>query len=279
MHLFPEHKRGPRGIYPSHSALADLPLWTVLACALGVLLWNLGIRGPTSELHAAEFGGSLALAEGAGESGSDLGGGAAHAPGTLLTSPVRLDASSGLPGGGDIDGGSGGSASGEGGAEGSSHDARRALSGGDNGQHDFDVGLSVARGMVRDGQRVGLWETFYENGNRHAKGNYEEDRREGRWQFWSESGGLYLSGDYRDGLREGAWSGWHPSGSRRSEQTYRQGRLTSIHTLWYSNGQVKETGLFVSGLRQGPWEFYDFQGNPDKRTGTYLNGQRVTDGN
>lgn len=277
MHLFPEHKRGPRGVYPSHSALADLPLWTVLACALGVLLWNLGMRGPTSELHAAEFGGSVALAEGAGESNPDRVRGATTGAGTLPTSPVRLDASTGILGVGDGD--SGGSAFGEGGAEDSSHDARRALSGGGDGLRDSDVGLGVARGMVRDGQRVGMWETFHENGERHAKGRYEDDRREGRWQFWSDSGSLSLSGGYRDGLREGAWSGWHPSGSRRSEQTYRQGRLTSIHTLWYSNGQVKETGLFVSGLRQGPWQFYDFQGNPDKRTGSYLNGQRVTDGN
>ncbi|HIF39992.1 MAG TPA: toxin-antitoxin system YwqK family antitoxin [Planctomycetes bacterium] len=277
MHLFPEHRRGPRGLYPSPSELANLPLWTVLACALGVLLLNFGLRSPTSELHAAALEGDVALAEGGEGFDPDRGEGATEL-GTPLRSPVRLDASSGSPGR-DADGAPRAGAPGGGGAGESSQDARRALSEEDEGQDDSKVGLRAARGMVRDGQRVGMWEIFYDNGNRHAKGKYEDDLRDGRWEFWSESGGLSRSGEYRDGVQEGAWSEWHPNGSRRSEQTYRQGLLTSIHTLWYTNGQVKETGLYVGGLRQGPWQFYDFQGNPDKRTGTYLNGRRVTDGN
>ena len=84
---------------------------------------------------------------------------------------------------------------------------------------------------------------------------------------------------FLDGKQEGAWSGWNPDGTRRSEQYYSQGRRTGTHTLWFTNGQIKETGPYVNGLRHGPWQFYDFQGNPDLRTGTYVNGQRVTDGN
>lgn len=279
MHLFPEQRPGPRGLYPSHSELASLPLWTVMACALAVLFWNFGTRDPASELRAAEFEGSLAMAEGTEEFHGWRGGaGAGTEPGAVLTSPVRLDAPSGDPVTGDAGEDAGGGVFGEGGVAVSSQDEGGASSEGDDGQPVGKVGLRLARGMDRDGKRDGMWETFDDNGQRRSKGKYKDDRREGRWQFWSESGGLDRSGEYRDGLREGAWSGWHPSGSRRSEQTFRQGRLTGIGTLWYTNGQVKETGLLVSGLRQGLWQFYDFQGNPDKRTGTYLNGQRVSDG-
>ena len=282
MHLFPKPRRGPRGIHPSHSELASLPLWTVMACALGVLMWNFGTQGPVSSgLHAAELESSVALAGGVDgfHAGRDVNG-VGSEPGAIMMEPVRLDASSGHHTADGTDGGdSQAKATGEGGTAASGQDAKDVPGEGGSNQSGAGGSLSCPNGRDEDGKRIGMWETFHKNGQSESRGRYEDDKREGRWQSWSDSGRLVRDGAFLDGKQEGAWSGWNPDGTRRSEQYYSQGRRTGTHTLWFTNGQIKETGPYVNGLRHGPWQFYDFQGNPDLRTGTYVNGQRVTDDN
>ena len=39
--------------------------------------------------------------------------------------------------------------------------------------------------------------------------------------------------------------------------------------------QIMESGRYVEGLREGWWEFYDFEGRKDRRTGWYERGRRV----
>ena len=41
---------------------------------------------------------------------------------------------------------------------------------------------------------------------------------------------------------------------------------TGEWTVYYSDGQVKESGRYVDGLREGRWEFYDDLGQPTVRT-------------
>ena len=279
MYLFPKPKRGPRGLYPSTSELASLPLWTVGVCVLGVFLWNLAGQGAVSKIQAAEHEDGVAFTERTGElNPGHWVGGERFEPDAGLMSPGRTDASTGRHGIGDGKDGTAGGVSGEVAGDSLDQGAMVTLGRESNDWVPRDDGRQFSRGRERNGKRVGMWETVDANGQPRSKGRYEDGRREGRWQFWSESGDRDLTGEYREGKRHGAWSGWHPNGSRRSDQTYSEGRPSGIHTLWYSNGQVKETGLFVLGLRQGLWRYYDFAGNVDMRTGTYVDGQRVTDG-
>ena len=279
MHLFPKPKRGPRGLYPSTSELAGLPLCTVGVCVLGVFLWNLAGQGPVSKVQAAELGDGVAFAARAVGLKSERWRGKGDIKSDTDPMPQkRMDASTARRGRADAQLETGGSRGGATGAVNLGRDAMVALGPGATGEAAGGGILLLSRGMDQDGKRVGIWETFEPGGQPRSKGRYEDGRRAGHWQFWSESGTRDLTGEYRDGMKHGAWSGWHPNGSRRSDQAYSEGRPNGTHTLWYSNGQVKETGLFVLGLRQGLWQFYDFAGNPDMRTGIYVNGQRVTDG-
>ena len=277
MHLFSDRRRGPKGIHPRSSELASLPLWTVMACAIGVLLWNVRFYRADSELQAAGHPDAVASLDGAGDPSS---GAEAHGRGlgVHLAGSARSDARMEETGSGAS---AGEKAAGDPG-EVWQGDQGLESQGAEHGESQDRVRhvdpLRFVRGWERDGRRTGLWETTYEDGQPRSSGNYEDDVREGRWRYWARSGQLELSGDYRGGRRDGAWRGWHPNGSRRSQQAYDLGLRTGAWTLWYSNGQIKESGLYARGLRQGPWQFYDFQGNPDLRTGTYLNGQRTTDG-
>jgi len=279
MHLFPKPKRGPRGLYPSTSELASLPLWTVGVCVLVVFLWNLAGQDSVSRVQAAELGDGVAFAARPVGLKSERWRGKEDIKSDTDPMPKeRMDASTARRGRADAQAETGGGREGPTGADDFARDAMVAFGSGANGEAAGRGTLLLSRGMDRDGKRVGIWETFDPGGQPRSKGRYEDGRREGHWKFWSESGARDLTGEYRDGMKHGAWSGWHPNGSRRSDQAYSEGRPNGTHTLWYSNGQVKETGLFALGLRQGPWQFYDFAGNPDLRTGIYVNGQRVTDG-
>ena len=53
---------------------------------------------------------------------------------------------------------------------------------------------------------------------------------------------------------------------------FSEGLLHGQFTSFYSDGSIKETGLYLNGLREGMWEEYSPQN--EKATGTYRHGFR-----
>ena len=53
---------------------------------------------------------------------------------------------------------------------------------------------------------------------------------------------------------------------------FTEGLLHGQFTSFYSNGTIKETGLYLNGLREGIWEEYTLQ--KEKAVGTYRHGYR-----
>jgi hypothetical protein len=96
----------------------------------------------------------------------------------------------------------------------------------------------------RYGKPVGVWRSWWENGNPRtecyyfgpdvertmtfwredgklqAQGPACDGARRGRWKFWWSNGQLSDQGEYRGGLREGSWNAWSEDGKRRFEIVY-----------------------------------------------------------
>lgn len=141
----------------------------------------------------------------------------------------------------------------------------------------YPSGSPHAEGLREGGLRAGLWTEWYEEGRRYSQGRYKDDLRHGHWIYWYAGGQKMHEGDYAVGRREGDWRSWHENGHQKLRGRHLHGERDGLWGQYYSNGQIMESGRYVDGRREGWWEFYDYDGNGDRRTGWYENGRRVRD--
>jgi len=127
----------------------------------------------------------------------------------------------------------------------------------------------------RDGVLHGTWTEWWPSGEKAVEGGHVEGARSGPWVFFYESGAKMEEGLFVGGNREGQWASWHEEGTPVREVRYRDGHLEGLYTEWYSNGQVRCRGGFVEGRREGTWQFFDYEGGSDRRSGYYRAGRRV----
>ena len=104
-------------------------------------------------------------------------------------------------------------------------------------------------GQIKNGNKEGPWEFYYENGQVEEKGDYKNGKREGPWVYYYSNGQLVSKGTYKNGKEEGPW------------------------VYYWDNGQLGSKGDYKNGKREGPWVDYNRDGTVDEEnTGTYKNG-------
>ncbi|MFN0057183.1 MAG: redoxin family protein [Planctomycetota bacterium] len=140
-----------------------------------------------------------------------------------------------------------------------------------------------------NGDQIGEWTFYYENGNRQAQGSYVKDIQEGDWSYWFPNGELEMQGAFRGERRSGRWRYFHPSGLPRAQGQfedgreagkwtfwnvqgerdqrgdYARGKQTLRWTFWHPGGQKKAEGYFLNGLKVGGWAFWDKAGQPSAK--------------
>jgi len=90
------------------------------------------------------------------------------------------------------------------------------------------------------------------------EGIYQNGEREGLWISWYGNGQKLSERNYRNGEAEGLWISWHPNGQKASEGNYRNGKKDGIWTYWYENGQKHIEGNYVNGVKKGLWVIYEY---------------------
>ncbi len=128
---------------------------------------------------------------------------------------------------------------------------------------------------TKDGLLDGPWIEYTPEGQKISEGQFIEGARAGRWVFWRPDGSKRAEGRYAAGVKQGPWTSWHENALPEREVFYEAGDPDGMYREWYTNGQVRAAGLFILGRREGYWEFYDYDGSLDVRTGNYLSGKRV----
>ena len=71
--------------------------------------------------------------------------------------------------------------------------------------------------------------------------------------FYHENEQLWVRGARKGGVKDGPW------------------------ISYYENGQLSYKGNFLNGYRDGPWVFYNNDGMKHWRSGTYRNGEKISD--
>ncbi len=141
------------------------------------------------------------------------------------------------------------------------------------------------------GNPVGLWNWFFESGNKLLEENYVNGKREGFLTEWGESKidslGKYsikevTKGEYVDGLKEGSWvyeiQDYREEGAYLNDQknghwksyftdnnqlrfvgNYVEGLPDGKHIYYFHDGNIEEQGNYIVGNKEGNWEYF----NPD----------------
>jgi antitoxin component YwqK of YwqJK toxin-antitoxin module len=145
------------------------------------------------------------------------------------------------------------------------------------------------------GNKEGLWQTFYPDGTVKWEGTYMDGKREGYFKTYSENGSLKTIDKYiNDVLQVNApelaklevKTDYYPDGKIKSTGPYKNGQPFGAHRMYDENGAVIKAQVYDSGrvvaegvldegnLQQGNWKEYHENGQISAE-GSYVNGVKV----
>lgn len=138
-----------------------------------------------------------------------------------------------------------------------------------------EEGKILSAGKLEDGDKIGIWKTYYPNGKLKESGRFEKDtyflesaldiaglqtvkNGEGTFtSYYPETNNLFEKGEVRDGLREGLWDLYYDSTSIIFQKlNYKAGKLNGQQMVFYESGALFATGEWLDGSRDGEWNWF-----------------------
>lgn len=167
-------------------------------------------------------------------------------------------------------------------------------------------GTLAREGYLKDGQRVGIWKSWFIGGQRELHGAFQNYARVGPWIIYSEDGASYTHASYdKNGDRDGVWTTYFVADKDKGTTVvkgiahWRHGRKHGSHERYARNGKLMslvefnegvkdgrnlkfgrggknklEDGHYSNGLQTGPWKIYMNNGVL-KSEGSFEQGKRV----
>ncbi len=133
--------------------------------------------------------------------------------------------------------------------------------------------------QYKEGQKDGLWKTFYTNGQLKSEGHYTLGLKEGLHKEWQDNGLLLLEGFYANGKANGLMKWFHERGHLAGEGNMKEG----IRYGKWIICDVEENGFcieafFKEGKRDGVWTIRHEQAR-DKiwKEETYKNDKLISE--
>ena len=102
------------------------------------------------------------------------------------------------------------------------------------------------------------------DGTEKLKENYKNGEKDGIWISWYENGQKRSEGTYETEIKHGLWTEWYENGQKRSEKTYKNSVNDELWTVWDENGSKYN----VSGMAlipAGEFQMGSNGGYPDER--------------
>ncbi len=112
---------------------------------------------------------------------------------------------------------------------------------------------------IKYGEKDGLYQEWYEDGQKCEECYYKEGKQEGLHQSWWPNGKIHIINNYKEGKREGIYQEWRLDGTKWSETNYKNDMREGLYQEWNSSGfklteknykNDKEEGL-QQGVREG----------------------------
>ena len=116
----------------------------------------------------------------------------------------------------------------------------------------------------KDGEKTGVWKSYYENGTVSQQASYLDGEFEGEFITYHTNGMTRIKGKYIEGNEDGSWRSYADSGELELIIKYQFGqRLTEIRINGYFedtfvDGRTKTEYTYRNKLKDGPYRiFYD----------------------
>lgn len=130
-------------------------------------------------------------------------------------------------------------------------------------------------GDLLNGQKTGLWATYYPSNKLQSLTNYYQGVKHGLCLEYNEAEVMVAKWNYLNGNLEGLQKKYE-NYLLKEEQSYKNGQLNGPRKMYYTNGKVKEDGNFVNGKRDGATKWYNEQGELTIEY-EYKNGEKVSE--
>ena len=98
-------------------------------------------------------------------------------------------------------------------------------------------------------------------------GRLVDGKQEGRWVFRFPDGETKAEGEYLDDKQVGRWVYWYQNGNVEWEGEFDAQRLEGPSMFGYENGNRQAVGMFIDGLEEDLWTFWNEDGKLDHRGG------------
>lgn len=108
-------------------------------------------------------------------------------------------------------------------------------------------------------KRVGLYQEFYENGNKKITGTYKDNDKSGTWKYYYRNGQTRAIENYTNGIRDGLWETYY-----LTETRYINTVINSFDSV--ERKKTKLSGKYKLGKKIGDWTSFDEDGKIIKIT-------------
>jgi len=114
----------------------------------------------------------------------------------------------------------------------------------------------IYKQFTHSGKKHGLYESWYENGQRFEFANYNNGSLDGLYELWTLNGDIINIINIKNGLYNGLYEGWRYSNTYKKAYLYCKkyfinNVLDGISTCYYENGSIQNRYNFVNGIKVG----------------------------
>jgi hypothetical protein len=126
----------------------------------------------------------------------------------------------------------------------------------------WDNGNVWVKGKLNSvGQREGIWEYFYSNGNIKCRTPYAGGAEDGIAEVFYKNGNIRERMPFKAGKMDGIEEWFYPKGKIRRRTPYVGGLIDGVDEWFYPNGNTRFKTTFKDGNMDGIQEWFDGQGN------------------
>ncbi|MEH0153072.1 hypothetical protein V6R21_02940 [Limibacter armeniacum] len=168
----------------------------------------------------------------------------------------------------------------------------------------YQNGNLGTKGRINNGQKDGIWEWWYSNGNKKDLANfnlglYVNERKhwredgslklievidnscdesieccDGKLLFYNEQSIKVMEYNMKDCEYDGVGYSYFSDGKIKREFNYRKGKKEGVNYEYYPNGNLRVSGEYQNDLEQGKWVYVDSLGKEEAYE-FYENGKVV----
>jgi len=108
--------------------------------------------------------------------------------------------------------------------------------------------------LKHTGKRHGLYESWYDNGQKCERINYQNGKKHGLYENWYHNGQKFEQINYRNGEKHGLCESWYENGQKQLQFNRENNKLHGLYESWYQNGQKFEQINHQNGIKHGLYE-------------------------